>query len=87
MSVPSTLVTCITRSVIHVMLGASKREATRNGTVPVRRLATPNKRNSTSSHLLHPKGRSLSVDSRSVRYYSAGEYSPFTFSVPDFRAR
>jgi hypothetical protein len=40
-----------------------------------------------SGHLLRPKGRSLSVDSRSVRYYSAGEYSPFTFSVPDFRAR
>ena len=49
MSVPSTFVTCITRSVVHVMLGASEREATRNGTAPVRRLATPNKRNSTSN--------------------------------------
>ena len=40
------------------------------------------------SHLLRPKGRSLSVDSRSGRsYWSAGEYSPFTFSVPDVRAR
>jgi ABC-2 type transport system ATP-binding protein len=29
----------------------------------------------------------LSVDSRSGRYWAAGEYSPFTFSVPDFRAR
>ena len=45
MSVPSTLVTCITKSALHMMLGTSKREATRSGTAPVRRLTTPNKRN------------------------------------------
>jgi len=39
-------------------------------------------------HQPTPKGVGLSVDSRSIRpYWVAGEYSPFTFNVPDFRAR
>jgi len=38
-------------------------------------------------HLLRRKRRSLSVNSRSNHYTVVGVKMPFTFNVPDFRAR